>query len=103
MESIYHQYFEEPRYRPSVITAQRLAGGVVGRKVGEGFYRYEGNVAQMPPEPAVPQVADLPPVWVSSRATRRSELLQLLKDLGARIETGQSPRPPPSPWSPAGL
>jgi 3-hydroxyacyl-CoA dehydrogenase len=25
MESIYHQYFEEPRYRPSVITAQRLA------------------------------------------------------------------------------
>ena len=93
MESIYHQYFEEPRYRPSVITAQRLAGGVVGRKVGEGFYRYEGNVAQMPPEPAVPHVAELPPVWVSSRATRRSELLQLLKDLGARIETGQSPSP----------
>ena len=30
MESIYHQYFEEPRYRPSVITAQRLAGGVIG-------------------------------------------------------------------------
>ena len=37
MESIYHQYYEEPRYRPSVITAQRLAGGVVGKKVGEGF------------------------------------------------------------------
>jgi 3-hydroxybutyryl-CoA dehydrogenase len=93
MESIYHQYFEEPRYRPSVITAQRLAGGVVGRKVGEGFYRYQGNVAQMPPEPAVPQVADLPPVWVSPRATRRAELLLLLKELGARIETGQSPSP----------
>jgi 3-hydroxybutyryl-CoA dehydrogenase len=30
-------------------------------------------------------------VWVSSRAARRSELLQLLKDLGAKIETGQSP------------
>ena len=28
MESIYHQYYEEPRYRPSVITAQRLAGGL---------------------------------------------------------------------------
>jgi len=25
MESIYHQYYEEDRYRPSVITAQRLA------------------------------------------------------------------------------
>src|SRR5262249_47050925 len=38
MESIYHQYYEEPRYRPSVITAQRLAGGVLGRKTGERFY-----------------------------------------------------------------
>lgn len=28
MESIYQQYYDEPRYRPSVITAQRLAGGV---------------------------------------------------------------------------
>ena len=37
MESIYAQYYGEPRYRPSVITAQRLAGGVVGKKVGEGF------------------------------------------------------------------
>jgi 3-hydroxybutyryl-CoA dehydrogenase len=93
MESIYHQYFEEPRYRPSVITAQRLAGGVVGRKVGQGFYRYEGNVAQISPEPPVPQVQDMPPVWVSPRAARRSELLQLLKDLDAKIETGTAPSP----------
>ncbi|MEK9803311.1 MAG: 3-hydroxyacyl-CoA dehydrogenase [Curvibacter sp.] len=93
MESIYHQYYEEPRYRPSVITAQRLAGGVLGRKTGEGFYRYDKNVAQVAPEPPVPQVAELPPVWVSTRATRRAELYQLLKDLGAKIETGQSPSP----------
>jgi 3-hydroxybutyryl-CoA dehydrogenase len=91
MESIYHQYFEEPRYRPSVITAQRAAGGLVGRKSGEGFYRYVDGKAQIPPEPAVPVVAELPPVWVSTRAARRSELCQLIKDLGARIETGQSP------------
>jgi 3-hydroxybutyryl-CoA dehydrogenase len=91
MESIYHQYFEEPRYRPSVITAQRAAGGLVGRKSGEGFYRYVDGKAQVPPEPAVPVVAELPPVWVSTRAARRSELCQLIKDLGARIETGQSP------------
>ncbi len=93
MESIYHQYFEEPRYRPSVITAQRLAGGVLGRKTGEGFYRYEAGVAQISPEPAVPVVADMPPVWVSPRAARRAELLQLLKKLGAQIETGVSPSP----------
>ena len=91
MESIYHQYFEEPRYRPSVITAQRLAGGVLGRKTGEGFYRYVDGKVQVAPEAAAPQVAELPPVWVSTRAARRSELYQLLKALGATIETGQSP------------
>jgi 3-hydroxybutyryl-CoA dehydrogenase len=93
MESIYRQYYDEPRYRPSVITAQRLAAGVVGKKVGEGFYRYVDGKAQVPPEPPVPEVAELPPVWVSTRAARRPELYQLLKDLGAKIETGQSPSP----------
>ena len=91
MESIYQQYYDEPRYRPSVITAQRLAGGVVGKKVGEGFYKYKEGQAQIAPEPAVPEVADMPPVWVSTRAARRAELLQLLKNLGAKIETGSSP------------
>ena len=91
MESIYQQYYEEPRYRPSVIGAQRVAGGVVGRKVGEGFYKHVNGVQQNPPEPAVPQVAEIPPVWVSPRATRRLELLQLLKDLHANIETGAAP------------
>ena len=91
MESIYRQYYDEPRYRPSPITAQRLAGGVVGRKAGEGFYAYVDGKAQVPAEPAVPKVDEIPPVWVSTRAARRSEVYQLLKDLGAKIETGQSP------------
>ena len=93
MESIYHQYYEEDRYRPSVITAQRLAGGLLGRKNGEGFYRYEGGVAQVAAELPAPEVTELPPVWVSPRAARRAELLQLLKKLDASIETGQSPSP----------
>jgi 3-hydroxybutyryl-CoA dehydrogenase len=91
MESVYNQYYQEPRYRPSVITAQRLAGGVLGRKTGQGFYVYSDGKAQIAAEPPAPEVADMPPVWVSTRAARRAELLQLLKDLGAKIETGQSP------------
>ncbi|QNN55506.1 3-hydroxyacyl-CoA dehydrogenase [Diaphorobacter ruginosibacter] len=91
MESIYHQYYEEPRFRPNVIAAQRLAGGVLGRKTGEGFYRYDNGVQQVAGEAPVPQVASIPPVWVSTRAVRRQEIFQLLQDLGAKIETGQSP------------
>ena len=91
MESIYRQYFDEPRYRPSVITAQRLAGGVVGKKVGEGFYTYENGSALVPAEPPVPEPGSLPPVWVSPKAARRAELYQLLKNLGAHIETAAAP------------
>jgi 3-hydroxybutyryl-CoA dehydrogenase len=91
MESIYHQYFEEPRYRPSVITAQRFAGGWLGRKTGQGFYSYEQGKAQIPPEPITPSSTLKPPVWVSARAARRAELLQLLKKLGATIETAAAP------------
>ena len=93
MESIYRQYYEEPRYRPSVITAQRLAGGLLGKKVGEGFYKYLEGVQQTPPEPTTPVVPNIPPVWVSPRAARRSELLELLQKLEAQIETGPSPSP----------
>ena len=91
MESIYHQYFEEARYRPSHITKQRLEGGMLGKKVGEGFYKYENNVQQTPPEPATPVVNNLPPVWVSARAARRADILQMLKDFGVKIETVAAP------------
>ena len=93
MESVYHQYYEEPRYRPSAITAQRLAGGLLGKKVGEGFYSYKEGVAQISPEASAPIVDEMPPVWVSPRAARRADLLLLVKTLGARIETGASPSP----------
>ena len=91
MESIYHQYYEETRYRPSYITAQRLAGGVLGKKVGEGFYKYENNLKQSPPEAPAPVIDKLPPVWVSARAARRASLLQMLKHFGVVIETAAAP------------
>ncbi|MFD0669759.1 3-hydroxyacyl-CoA dehydrogenase [Ramlibacter sp. MAHUQ-53] len=93
MESIYRQYHEEPRLRPGDTTARRVAAGLLGRKTGQGFYTYADGKPQVPPEQPVPAVAEIPPVWVSTRAARRAELYQLLKDLGARIETGQSPSP----------
>ena len=40
MESIFNQFYQEARYRPSALTRQMLAGKKVGRKVGEGFYQY---------------------------------------------------------------
>ena len=89
--SVYQQYENEPRYRPSPIAAEHVAQGKLGQKTGAGFYTYVNGEAQMSAEPTTPNVAEMPPVWVSTRAMRRPELLQLLKDLGAKIETGASP------------
>lgn len=50
MESIYRQFYDEPRFRPSALAAQRVAGGLLGRKTGEGFYRYENGTAVAVPE-----------------------------------------------------
>jgi 3-hydroxybutyryl-CoA dehydrogenase len=93
MESIYRQYYEEPRFRPSVITAQRLAAGALGRKTGEGFYRYVDGAAQLPTEAPVPTVDAAPAVWVSPRAARRPDLLRLVHALGAQLESGATPSP----------
>ena len=62
MESIYLQYYGEPRYRPSVIAAQRVAAGVVGRKSGRGFYDYPDGNQQIPIDASVPKV-HRPPRW----------------------------------------
>jgi 3-hydroxybutyryl-CoA dehydrogenase len=64
MESIYRQYYEEPRYRPSPLTGQRVAAGLLGRKSGGGFYRYEEGRKKEIPEPPAP-AAKPTRVWIS--------------------------------------
>ncbi|MDQ6434100.1 3-hydroxyacyl-CoA dehydrogenase [Mesorhizobium sp. LHD-90] len=54
MESIYNQYYQDPRYRPSVIATQRVAAGLLGRKTQRGFYAYEGSRQIVAPEEASP-------------------------------------------------
>jgi len=68
--SVYQQYLNEPRYRPSHIAAQHVSEGKLGQKTGEGFYTYVKGEAQMPAEAATPTVSEMPPVWVSTRAMR---------------------------------
>lgn len=37
-----HRDFGDPKYRPAPMLARMVAAGALGRKSGEGFYRYDG-------------------------------------------------------------
>lgn len=93
IESVYRQYYEEPRYRPVAITAQRFSAGLFGRKTGRGFYSYDGGKAQKPPEAQVPRLdAATVAVWISPRDPEAAAALRgVIEASGASLESG--PRP----------
>ncbi|MDT3735509.1 MAG: 3-hydroxyacyl-CoA dehydrogenase [Denitratisoma sp.] len=92
MESIYHQYYQEPRYRPSALAAQRLAGGLLGRKSGRGFYEYPDGKQQVPPTP-IASAARPARVWVSSaRPPLAAAVRELVRKLGCTLDESQSPQ-----------
>jgi 3-hydroxybutyryl-CoA dehydrogenase len=54
MKSMYQQYYEEPKYRPSFLAEPRVAAGLLGRKSGQGWYRYGKDGAEPIPEAPAP-------------------------------------------------
>ncbi|SPS02834.1 3-hydroxybutyryl-CoA dehydrogenase, phenylacetic acid degradation (fragment) [Cupriavidus taiwanensis] len=91
MESIYNQFYQEPRYRPSPITAIRAVGGLIGRKAGAGFYAYADGQKQVPAAAAVPD-ARPSSVWVSHASERGNAMVtKLLGALGVTPEGGNQP------------
>ncbi|HET9735174.1 MAG TPA: 3-hydroxyacyl-CoA dehydrogenase [Burkholderiales bacterium] len=85
MKSMHAQYYGEPKYQPAYIAEPRVAAGLLGRKTGRGWYRYdkENNPEKIPEQP-VP-AAKAAAVWAAP------ELKDLLGKLGARIEAKPGP------------
>jgi 3-hydroxybutyryl-CoA dehydrogenase len=85
MKSMHQQYYGEPKYQPAYIAETRVAAGLLGRKTGRGWYRYDkDNAQERPPEPAVP-AAQAGLVWAVP------ELKDLAAKLGAKLEAKPTP------------
>ncbi|HJS37300.1 MAG TPA: 3-hydroxyacyl-CoA dehydrogenase [Burkholderiales bacterium] len=85
MKSMHQQYYGEPKYQPAYIAETRVAAGLLGRKTGRGWYRYDkdnnpGKIPELPVPAAQPG-----PVWAAP------ELKELVAKLGANPQAKPSP------------
>ena len=91
MESVYRQFWDEPRFRPSPLLVQRRAAGLLGMKSGEGFYRYADGKRVIPPSRAPSRIAP-PRVWISAAEPALADSARaLLSALGAECDDASAP------------
>ena len=90
MVSIYNQYFGEPMYQPSAQMTVRVAGGLLGRKTKQGFYRYDGPGEASRPTVTVPAMPKPREAWVAD-VDGGAELCDWLAAAGVRVARGGRP------------
>jgi 3-hydroxybutyryl-CoA dehydrogenase len=93
MESVYGLFYGEPMFAPFPVSAQRVAGGLLGQKTGAGWYAYENGKRI---DPRLAPAPSLRPtlVWVrpsESHPELQAPLIDVLTRAGANIETGDKP------------
>lgn len=91
MNAIYTQYYHEPRYRPTPLIERRYTAGLLGRKVGRGWYEYNDGAIVRPPELPVPSERPSS-VWIGPGAKDiRATLVDLAAKLEVRVDRGARP------------
>jgi len=91
MESIYTQFYQDPRYRPSVIAARRVAAGLLGRKSGRGFYSYDADNRQIvaPNSTQLSDAADIPDRVAVVSDSSAGAMKELVASTGANCASAQ--------------
>jgi 3-hydroxybutyryl-CoA dehydrogenase len=92
-ESFFSQFYAEPAYAPSPLTALRVAGGLYGQKSNQGWYTYKDG-KRIDPEPKPVPNARPMPIWIKPSQHHpelQAQLLDILGKSGATIESGKEP------------
>lgn len=82
MESIYQQFLQEPRFRPSSLVPPRIAAGLFGRKTNRGWYSYAEGKRVDSGEISTPDFAKTQgKVWVDGLADQADALSAMVSGL----------------------
>ena len=88
-QSIYHGFYEDPRYRPSIIQEEMVEGGRHGKKTGRGFYRYDGSEAESAAEAG--SVEAPKSVTLAGNLGTAQGLAAAIKKAGLKLEITDGP------------
>jgi 3-hydroxybutyryl-CoA dehydrogenase len=93
MESIYRQFYDEPRFRPQPLIRRYVDAGLLGRKSGAGFYRYVDGRQEIPAEVPAP-AGTRRPIWLgAAEEPDRRALRELTGNAGLELDEAMAPGP----------
>ncbi|WP_326538296.1 3-hydroxyacyl-CoA dehydrogenase [Pseudorhodoferax sp.] len=92
MDSLYRQYFHEPRFAASPLVELRVRAGLLGRKTGRGFYRYEAGAMVAEPEAQAATARSEQSFWIcSEQGDLAARVRSVLLEAGATVEACAQP------------
>lgn len=86
--SVYTAYFQDPRFRPSLLQQEMVEAGRLGRKSGRGYYEYADNAER--PEPRPMPLGNAPDrVIVEGDMGTAESLIDMLEQFGIPVDRGE--------------
>ena len=91
-QQVYTQYFNEPRVRPTPLQQRRYTAGLLGRKTGEGFYRYLDGQKQEHARDTAAGMKVTRQFWVDPEYPDLADAARaMLEKAGVSIDRGDQP------------
>lgn len=89
-KSVWNAYFQDSRYRPSLTQEEMVAGGLLGRKSGRGFYQYPAGTPAAPMSPLGP-VPTMVQYLTESEALQ--PLIERIRAAGIKVQSRKEEDP----------